>query len=169
MKYISLFLLACMLSLSVHAQQIIQLRNLWAEPQVHVLFNGYRISFTVRDINKTLQLLAETGDSAYGVKSSLDSSKQYYSELFAGYRTEYHNTLQPLMQKGVGAFLLYKGMATIENTRKKKIKKVTMDMQPLIGGVKVADLKFYDPDKGTMIFNGQMPDIMKNADLGLDY
>jgi hypothetical protein len=168
-KYISLFLLAGFLSLSSHAQRFIQLRNLWAEPQVHVLFNGYKISFTVRDVSKALQLLAETGDSTYWASRNLDTSKQYYAELFPGYRTEYHNTLQPLMQKGVGAFLLYKGMAVIENTRKKKVKKVTVDTQPLIGGVNVADLKFYDPGTGIMIFNGQMPDIMKNADLGIDF
>lgn len=169
MKYISLFLLVGVLSFSALAQHSIQLRNLWAEPQVHVLFNGYKVSFAIRDINKTLQLLAETGDTTYGLKSGLDTAKQYYAELFPGYRTEYHSTLQPLMQKGVGAFLLYKGMALVENTRKKKVKKITIDAQPLIGGVNVADLKFFDPDTGAMIFNGQMPDIMKNADLGIDY
>ena len=169
MKRISLLFVAFIVSFSVDAQHTVQMKNLWAEPQVHVLFDGYTVSFTIKDINRALVLLAETGDSTYGTSSGLDAAKQYSLELFSGYRTEYHNPLQPLLQKGVGAFLLTKGHAVIENEKHKIIKNIITDTQPLFGGLDITDVKFYDPRNNEMLFNGQIAADMYNKDLGIDY
>ncbi len=168
MKIASLFLLACTLSFSAIAQRTIQIRNLWAEPQVHVVFEGYVVSFTIKDINRALVLLAETGDVSFDTTSRLDPSKQYNVELFSGYRTEYRNRLQPLLQKGVGAFLLTKGHAVVENSKRKKLKNIEVDIQPRLEGVNVYNVKFYDPNTSKLIFNGEMAIELYNKDLGIE-
>ena len=169
MKRISLLFVVFIVSFSTHAQHTVQMRNLWADPEVHVLFEGYTVSFTIKDINRALELLAETGDSTYGTSSGLDTAKQYYVELYPGFRTEYRNSLQPLLQKGVGAFLLTSGHAVIKNPKHKKVKYIIVDIKPLIGGVDVTDVKFYDPNTDKLIFNGQIAAGMYHKDLGIDY
>src|SRR5579872_6187925 len=98
MKRLWFFFATFILALSAYAQKDIQIRNLWAEPEVHVLFNEYKISFTIRDINRALELLAENGITTYGNTSGLDTTKQYAVELYAGYRQELHNELEPMIQ-----------------------------------------------------------------------
>ncbi len=120
MKSISLLLAAFFLSCFTVPQHTVQIRNLWEKPQVHVLFEGYTISFTIKDINKALQLLAETGDSTYGLESPFDTNKNYNFELYPGTRMEYHTQVQPMLQNGVGAFLLTAGHAEIRNEKQKK-------------------------------------------------
>ena len=141
MKSVSLLLFALIISGTTQAQRTIQLRNLWTRPQVHVLFQGYSISFTIKDIDKALQLLAETGDTTYGTTCGLDTSGDYVVELFPGLKMEYRKPLQILMQKAVGAFLISAGHAYII---------------------------FTDPNNDNMIFAGMMAADMYRKDLGID-
>ncbi len=168
MKSISLFLPALILSYSTFAQHTVQIRNLWAKPQVHVLFEGYTISFTIKDINKSLLLLAGTGDSTYGVSSVLDTGRQYAVELYPGTRLAYRNDLQPLLQKGVGAFLLTAGHAEIKDEKRKVLKEVIVDVGTAPLGQNDVVVKVYDPKNNKLIFWGMMNQWMYNKDLGID-
>ncbi len=168
MKRLLLLLPLFIGSFFAHAQKNVVIRNLWADPEVHVAYQGYEVSFTIKDINKAMKLLAGTGDKTFDTASHLDPSRNYYIELYPGYRTEYHDPLQPILQLGVGAYLLYRGHAVIKNHKHKKLKNITMDMMPFRAGEHVTTVKFYDPANGQLIFNGQFADGMINADLGID-
>jgi hypothetical protein len=172
MKYVSLLLFAATFTLPSFAQRTIQMRNLWTRPQVHVLFQGYIVSFTIKDINRAMELLLETGDSTFGTTCGLDTAGNYIVELYPGLHQEYHNRTQALMQRGVGAFLLTAGHAYIENTALKKHKKIPAiiaDIKPLLDGMDVTTVKFYDPATSTLLFDGIIPAAMYNRDLGIDY
>ena len=106
MKSKLLLLFAFIVSGQVFAQRTVQMRTLWIEPQVHVVFGNYTVSFTIKDIDRALQLLAETGDTTYGISSGLDTNKNYNIELYPGTKTEYITKLEPMIQRGIGAFLL---------------------------------------------------------------
>ena len=169
MKSITLFLAACILSYSTFAQHTVQLRNLWAKPQVHVLFDGYIISFTVKDIDRAMVLLAETGDSSYGVSSGLDPSVIYRTELYPDLRMEYRSKLQPLLQKGIGAFLLTAGHAEIKRGKRKMLKEITIDIGQLTAGESDVIVRVYDPNNNNkIIFSGKMRADLYNKDLGID-
>ncbi len=169
MNRLPLLFAVLILSFSSFAQKTIQVRNIWAEPQIHVLFQGYTVSFSIKDINRTLELLSERGIIAYGKTSLLDTLQQYHLELYPGFRQEYRSDLQRTMQLGVGAFLLSKGRAVIRNPKGKKLKSFVMDTAPFIEGEYVTAVKFYDPANDHMIFSGQLAKSMLNADLGIDY
>ena len=169
MKYLSLLLLAITLSFYSFAQRNIQMGNLWTRPQVHVLFQGYTVSFTIKDINRAMELLLETGDSTFGSSCGLDTAGNYLVELYPGLHQEYHNKQQIIMQKGVGAFLLNAGHAYIENARHKTVKVILTDMKPLMPGVGVTAVKFYDPANNILLFDGMLPAEMFHKDLGIDY
>ena len=168
MKRLSLFFIVFLLSYSVFAQRTIQMRNIWTRPQVHVLFEGYTLSFTIRDIDRALLLLAETGDTSFGLVSGLDTGKDYYCELYSGTRMEYRNPMQNLLQNGVGAFLLTAGRAYIENPKHRHIQAVTADLNVFPGGVEHAFILFYDPKNNKRLFTGQMAANMYNKDVGID-
>ena len=168
MKSAALLLFAFILSLHTLAQTTIQMRNLWARPQVHVLFNGYNISFTIKDIDRALELLYETGDTTFGTSCGLDTSSNYTFELFPGTKMEYHNPLEPLIQQGVGAFLLSAGHAYIEDPKHRILKAIVADIQPLPPGVDDAYLLFYDPRNNKMLFSGKMAADMYKKDLGIN-
>jgi hypothetical protein len=168
MKSISLFLLAFILYSAAFAQRTIQMRSLWTPPQVHVLFQGYTVSFTIKDINRALDLLAETGDSTYELSRGMDAGKKYFAELHPGLRMEYHNSLQPLLQNGVGAFLLLAGHAYIENQKHKKVTEIIADIQPLVEGTDMVNILFYDPRTKRLLFSGDMAANMYNKDLGIE-
>ncbi|MCD6012049.1 MAG: hypothetical protein K0Q79_1911 [Flavipsychrobacter sp.] len=169
MKRLQLLFAILMLSYSSFAQKTVQVRNLWADPNVHVLFQGYVLSFTIKDINRALQLLSERGITTYGKTSGLDTLQQYHLELYPGYRQEYHNELQRIMQLGAGAFLLSKGRAVIHNPKGRKLKNIIIDVQPFEEGEYVTTVKFYDPANDKLIFSGKLAKSMVNADLGIDY
>lgn len=154
-------------SFPAFAQRPVQMRNLWAKPRVHVLFQGYTISYTVKDINKALALLVGTGVSAYGNTSKLDTGKDYFIELFPSLDMEYHNALQPLIQNGVGAFLLTAGHALVENKKHKICKEIIEDIST-DRNTDNALITFYDPKTKKMIFFGKMNVNMYNKDLGID-
>ena len=169
MKRIALLLIGLVLFYSAFAQRTIKMRNLWARPQVHVTFNGYVVSFTLKDINRALTLLNETGDSTFGSYCALDTGKNHFIELYPGSRMEYHNSLQPLLQNGVGAFLLLAGHAYIETPRHKYVPAIAADIQPVQEGRDKALILYYDPQNNKMLFSGQMAVDMYNQDLGIDY
>ena len=168
MKSISLLLFAFILSTTAFAQRTIQLRNLWIRPQVHVLFQGYSISFTIKDIDKALQLLAETGDTTYGTSCGLDTAGDYVVELFPGLKMEYQKPLQIILQKAVGAFLISSGHAYIESPRHKIVRSVVSDIKPLPAGADAAYVMFSDPNNENVIFTGIMPADIYNKDLGIE-
>ncbi len=169
MKRLSLLLLAFILSFTSFAQRAIQMRNIWTRPQVHVLFQGYILSFTIKDINRAMELLQETGDTTFGKSCGLDTAGNYVLEFFPGFHQEYHSKLQRLMQAGVGAFLLSNGLACIENAKHKKVPAIITDMVPLMDGVEITAVKFYDPKTKTMLFDGLLEAGMYNKDMGIDY
>lgn len=169
MKSLGFFLLLLFISCPTFAQKTTTLRNLWARPQVHVLFRGYTISFSLRDINRALELLTETGDYTYGTKCILDTGGNYAIELFEGTKTEYKNPLQPLIQNGVGAFLLTGGHAQIENTKHKQLTMVEVEIEGADNGENFAFIHVYDPKTKTLIFSGKMAVNMYNKDMGIDY
>jgi hypothetical protein len=152
------------------AQRAVQMKTLWDRPQVHVLFQGYTLSFSIKDINKALQLLSETGDIAYGAASKLDTAKDYYIELYPGLDMQYRNSLQPLIQRGVGAFLLTAGHALIETRKHKLCREIIEDIKDRPGGDKSVVITFTDPKTktGKMIFFGTMSVAMYGKDLGID-
>ena len=168
MKRITLFWLVFILSYPVLAQHTIQMRQLWTRPQVHILFEGYTVSYTIKDIDKALKLLAETGDTTFGTSCRLDTAGDFYAELYSGNHMEYHNSLQPLLQQGIGAFLLSAGHADIKNSRHKTVPAVTMNIIPPVGDEQQVYVVFYDPDTGDRVFTGKMAVAMYNKDLGLE-
>jgi hypothetical protein len=168
LKYLSLLFSAFTLAFPSFAQRDVQMKNLWTRPQVHVLFQGYTLSFTIKDINKAMELLRATGDSTFKSSCALDTAGDYVVELYPGLRQEYHSELQRLLQKGVGAFLLTSGHAYIETSRHKILHGITTDIHPLVPGVEITVVKFYDPRTNTMLFDGIMPANLYNQDLGID-
>ncbi len=168
MKRILLFFLLFIVAYRVNAQRTIQMRNMWHKPQVHVLFEGYTVSFTIRDIDRALLLLCGTGDSTFGCTSGLDTAKDYKIELFSGVRMEYRNRMQHVIQNGVGAFLLLSGHAFVQNPKGKQMHQVIADIQEFPRGVSNAFIKFTDPKDGRRIFTGRMKAEMYNRDLGID-
>ena len=169
MKYASLLTLSLAMSAVLFAQRTVKLHNLWAKPQVHVLFEGYTLSFKIKDINRTIELLNEIGDTTYGITSGLDTLRQFPIELYPGLKLQYRNTLQPLVQRGVGCFLLLSGQAYIVNKKKKKLKEIVANILPVKGDDELAYVNFYDPKNNKLIFSGCMPIGLYNRDLGIDY
>jgi hypothetical protein len=163
-----LLLLMIILSSTAFAQHTVKMRNLWARPQVHVMFGTYTVSFTIKDINRALSLLAEAGDSTYGMSCGLDTGKNYFIELFPGIHNEYRNSLQRLLQNGIGAFLITAGRAQIINEKHKKILAVISDVQPVVDGLKNTYVTFYDPNTDKMVFSGRMIALMYHKDVGID-
>ncbi len=169
MKQFLLLFAVFILPFSSFSQKTVELRNLWAQPQVHILFEGYTISFTIRDIDRALVLLSERGINTYGNASGLDTTRQHHTELYPGFRQQYRNTLQPIVQNGVGVFLLSKGRAVVRNPKRKKLKSIIMDVSPFTEGMRSTDVKFYDPKNDQLLFSGRLAESMRNADLGIDY
>ena len=168
MKHLSLLFIAIIFSTVSFSQRTIQLRTIWTRPQVHVIFEGYMVSFTIKDIDKALALLYETGDHTYGRSCGLDTAGDYTVELYPGFRMEYQFPLQPLIQRGVGAFLLSTGHALVQNKKHKKLTTVTTDLEPLTEGDQQTVIKFYDPKTGKILFYGVMAADMYTKDIGLD-
>ena len=169
MKYAFLLTLSLAMSAVLFAQRTVKLHNLWAKPQVHVLFEGYTLSFKIKDINRTIEILNEIGDTTYGSTSGLDTLRHYTLELYPGLRLQYRNPLQPLMQRGVGCFLLLSGQAYIVNKKKKKLKEIVANILPVKGDDELAYVNFYDPKNNKLLFSGCMPVGLYNKDLGIDY
>ncbi|MCW3123875.1 MAG: hypothetical protein JWQ38_3367 [Flavipsychrobacter sp.] len=167
MKSIVLLLGACILSVSTLAQHTVRIRNLWAKPQVNVAFEHYTVSFTIKDINRALLLLAEIGDSTYGLTSKLDEQKKYYINLYRG-RTEYTNDLQPMMQHDLGAFLLTAGHAVVKRKHHKALKEIIVDIGTPSTWEKDVIVTVYDPKKHKAVFQGKMKIDMYNKDLGIE-
>lgn len=154
------------------AQRTVHLRHLWERPQVHVLFQGYHLSFLIKDIDKALGFLAEMGDTTYGIKCGLDTARNYPLELFPGLRQLYKSPLQAMMQNGVGAYLLTTGHVLVKNKKGKVLKSVIADFQPQVDGERMMYLVFYDPKHKRnrpkqVVFTGQMAAGLYNRDLGI--
>ena len=168
MKRVTLVLLTLLLSCSAFGQRTVPLRNLWTRPQVHVWFEGYKLSFSIKDIDRALELLAETGDTTYGLTSGLDTASNYTVELMSGTKMEYRNDLQHMLQNNIGTFLLTAGHAEIMNARHKRLTDIIMDIQPLHDGDDMAYIVFYDPKSKKILFTGRMAADMYKKDLGIE-
>lgn len=149
------------------AQHPIPMHNLWARPQVHVVFGEYKVSFTIKDINKALMLLRQTSDSLQVTECGLDTAKDYYYELFPGSHTQYKTAMEPLLQNLVGPFLLSAGHALVER-KHKPLKEVIMDTGQVGIGETDIFISFFDPKNRTMLFSGKMNIDMYKKDLGID-
>lgn len=168
MKSIISLLAALIFANSLFAQRTINMRNLWAKPEVHVLFQGYTLSFTIKDIDKALSLLVGTGDTTFGTSSRLVPGQKYSVELFPGSKTQYRNALQYLLQNQVATFLLTAAKAEVRNPRNKKVPEIIMDIQPTTDGVNEMYILFYDPRNNKLLYSGKMSPDMYKKDLGLD-
>ncbi len=153
---------------TVQAQRTINLRNMWTVPKVKVLFQGYTLLFSVKDIDKTLGFLAEGGDTSFGTSSNLDTSQYYSCELYANHHLQYRNNLQPLLQNGVGAFLLLSGHAAVFNKKHKRIMKVTANISEAGYNEPYVLVTFYDPKNQKILFFGKMRTDIYNRDLGIE-
>ncbi len=163
-----LLLLLLVFAYTTQAQRTINLRNMWTVPKVKVLFQGYTILFSIKDIDKTLGFLAEGGDTVYGTKSYLDTGKYYSCELYSNNHLEYRNNLQPLIQDGVGAFLILSGHAAVFNKKHKRIMKVTANISEAAYNEPYVLITFYDPKNEKMLFYGKMRTDIYNRDLGIE-
>lgn len=168
MRFLLLIFLVIISKAGCFAQQTVKLCNLWAKPQVHVEFGDYYVSFKIKDIDKALSLMAATGDSSFGLTSRLDESIQYSLVLYPSLDIEYRNRLQPLMQRGVGVFLLLAGHAEVRRGRKKVLHEIVADMSKLSNDAKYTYVNFFDPKTNAIIFSGRMNTAMYNQDLGID-
>ncbi|GAA4462154.1 hypothetical protein GCM10023093_08200 [Nemorincola caseinilytica] len=148
------------------AQSTVRLHNLWARPQVHVLFGEYRLSFKIKDIDRTLQILADIGNRTWGPSSGLDTNRQYSIELYAD-RQEYRGRFERMMHQAVATFLLSAGQAEVRHGRK-RLHSVIMEVQPVRQDDMMARIKFFDPKKHRLIYSGTMPVDMYNRDIGID-
>ncbi len=155
---------------SSRAQQTITLKKLWIEPQVTVLFGDYRLLFTIKDIEKAMQLLPTSDQALYGASAALDKNRTYTIELLPGRRTEYRFPLQGIMQNAVGGFLLYRGHAAVMKGRHKELRSIDIKFGPPVDmdGYSTVSVTAYDPKDGAMIFSGVMNAEMYYKDLGLD-
>ncbi|MBC7555323.1 MAG: hypothetical protein H7257_15235 [Taibaiella sp.] len=168
MKRIVIFLLALFISFSGAAQHPVKMHNLWARPEVHVVFNGYIVSFTIHDINKTLRLLREAGITTWPPDCALDTSLNYSYELYPGLKQQYQFPMQPLLQNDVVAYLLTVGHALILNNKHKIIDNVLADITPRLEGDNMMLASFYDPKTKKMIFQGTIHSCMYGKDIGID-
>jgi len=166
----SLFYILALISLSLQgvAQQQINMRNLWVRPQVHVSFGDYTLSYTIKDINKALSFLNDLDKALYGSTSNLDTNKDYWVELFPGTRTDYRYRLQPMIQNGVGAYLLLCGHAEIQYKKHKKVKTLEAHLSHVTETEGSIFITFYDPRTKKMVFEGKMENALYNKDLGID-
>ena len=81
---------------------------------------------------------------------------------------EYRNSLQHLLQNGVGAFLVLSGHAYIQNPKHKQMQSVVADIKEFPGGVSHAYIIFTDPRNGKRVFTGRMSADMYNKDMGIE-
>jgi hypothetical protein len=165
-----LVVVGCLISMTqtLTAQETVRLRNLWHKPEVHVLFNGYTISLTIRDINRAMSLMSAKDQSTYGSTSGLDTMGDYTIELYEGVHTEYHNRLQQIVQERVGALILLRGRAAITNKKGKKLSAIEANISPVTETAGTTFVSFYDPHSHILLFQGKIADAMIHSDLGID-
>ena len=167
MRFLLLIFLVLFYPSLCFSQRTVRLCNLWEEPQVHVKFGDYYLSFKIKDINKALELMAKTGDSSFGATSHLKESGRYSLVLYPGLDMEYRDRLQPLMQKGVGVFLLLAGHAEVRRGKRKVLHEIIADVRPVRNDAIYAYVNFFDPKTKAIIFSGRMNVAMYNQDLGI--
>lgn len=157
MRRVACLLLLLIVTYSCAAQQKIKLVKLWHKTQVHVIFHEYHLFFSIRDIDQVMSYLHQSDSATYDSTSGLDTNLLYQTELEAR-DMEYHNKLQPLMQKEVGVFLLLHGHAYIEDSRHKKIKTIVARIGEAIdtNGNFFVPVNFFDAKTGKMLFAGVM-------------
>lgn len=157
MRKVACTILVATIAFAAVAQQKIKLQKLWQKTQVHVIFNEYHLFFSIRDMDQTMRYLHESDPQLYDSTTGLDSSLLYQTELEAR-DMEYHNSLQPLIQKEVGVFLLMRGRAYIEDSRHKKIKTVIAHIgEPIdTNGNLFVPVNFFDAKTNQMLFAGVM-------------
>lgn len=168
MQRILLLFVTLVFCLPSSAQRKIEMRNLYAVPQVHVRFGVYTVSYIVKDINRALQLLTETGDSTFGTVCGLDTTRSYMVELYPG-KMQYNSPLQNLLQNGVGAYLLTTGHALIRNKHHKRVWTITANIDPAQEGETSSYTTFFDYKTNDMLFYGKLPLGLYGKDMGIDY
>ncbi|MBA3827925.1 MAG: hypothetical protein H0X33_03225 [Taibaiella sp.] len=153
------FLFLVIFSFTARAQHTIHLVHMWQKPQVHLVYKGFHLFFTIKDINTTLQYLHRIDATLYPDSTSgLDENKLYGVELVEGRDMEYMNRLQPIMQKEAGAFMLMRGHAYIETQRHKRVKVIISEAGPAEDHNRntFALIHFFDTKTGKELFAGMM-------------
>jgi hypothetical protein len=169
MKRIITFLFLVALYARSPAQEIVKMHPLWAHPQVHVMFGEYDLYFTIHDINRAMSFLPDNQQVIYGKTSGLDTGATYNIQLLAGRQVQYRTTLEPLIQNGVGAFILLSGRALITK-RGKTQKQITAEPGPAVdlNGTYTMSVNFYDCRTHQMLFSGIMDASLYHKDLGFE-
>ncbi|NDC39957.1 MAG: hypothetical protein EBZ77_00130 [Chitinophagia bacterium] len=163
---ILLLLLLC--TSSAVAQRIVTTRNLWVRPEVHITFNGYTLSFALKDINKTLKLLESDGTPYTDAQLKLDTGQQYAVELYPGLRMEYQFPVQALIQNVTGAYLMSIGKVEIKDPRQRVVTSFILDVDYDSHGASQYLVTCFDTRRKTMIFQGRLPASLLNRDIGID-
>jgi hypothetical protein len=168
MRKLLLLLCAIFLMLSARSQQKVAIRNLWARPEVHITYNGYKLAFTIRDIDKTLGFLREAGDIAAPPTCELDTGRDYFYEIATGLHPEYQYPIQEVMHTLAGAYLLNLGhVVIIAPGRKKPLKEIIVNFSATEPGEEKALVTFYDPANRAIIFQGWLNMAIYKRDLGI--
>lgn len=170
MKKFFFFLLLAGFSASCAAQQMVTMKKLWTKPEVHLVCGRYTIYFRIKDIDKALTFLPPAEQQYFGATCGLAPGTITVTELVPSTRMQYTDHLQPLLQKGVGAYLLASGHAAIEKKRHKKLTAVQVNIGPPMdfNSIRKVPVTIYDPKDGTLIFQGEMNADLYHKDLGFD-
>lgn len=152
----------------LYAQKEVPLHRLWHKPGVTVIFNGYSLSFSIKNINKALNILKSVGDSTYGTDSKLDTNKTYTYWLTDYPPEVYHDMNEPMIQKGIGALILSSGWVEVRNRKGKKLKSIIVDISTPIYGQQMVHVSCYDPENNAKIFSGLMNVDLYGKDIGID-
>lgn len=169
MRKIFLSALLILFFTAAYGQPKIKMRAMRSRPQVHVKFGEYIVSFSITDIDKAMTFFPENEKVIYGTKCGLDSSLSYNLQLLPGRHMEYRNKLEPLLQNGVGCFLLMGGRALVSRdgkTVKEIYAKVGPEMD--LNGTYAVPISFYDSRNDKLMFSGMLDSELYKKDIGFD-
>lgn len=167
-RSIIVFLTIQLSALITHAQHNIHLRNLWVEPNIHIFFQGYTVSFALKDVNKAMYMQHfELGDVQLPTQCDLDSNKHHYFELFSSPNILYRNAMQEYLHVAIGCYLLGIGKAHILNPKKKLVPDIIEDVDPNENSPFLY-IKYYDAKTHSLLFSGRMLRGMYHKDIGID-
>jgi len=102
-------------------------------------------------------------------KCTLDTSGNYFIELFDVSKPEYKTLIEPLIQNGVGSFLLTVGKAVIEDPKHKIMPNVELSIEGGEFSSEYYQIQVFDPKTKKLIYSGRMNTAMYNKDMGIDY
>ncbi|NCX96017.1 MAG: hypothetical protein EBX41_06340 [Chitinophagia bacterium] len=151
-----------------HAQRLMDIKPLYYPANIHIMSAGYQLSFALKDIEKTLQLARQAGDSTFPATTQLDSLKNYSYEVNTDLKLEYHYPMQYLIQHIAGGFLLLRNRVMIIDRKKKLMPQIIFDATPVNNGLAYTRINIYHPTTHELIFVCRMPVAMYGQDFDID-